>query len=244
MTTTRDVQGAPSAAGARVFRLDALHDTPAPAAAHLTHAIRPGARLPRTVRLTMHGHIKLGVWIPFAAEETIDSDRGFEWSARVAGGLFAGRDELRERVAASRFRLFGRIPVVTQSGPDTWQSALGRFFAEQAAWMPGSLLPGNGTHWHIDSAGRPVAMIPHAGRYWRVTLSVDVDGRLRDVSTIRWGRDAGRYGWIPFGMVATEERTFGDFTVPAAGRAGWWYGTPRWPAGEFFRFTIDEYAAI
>ena len=62
--------------------------------------------------------------------------------------------------------------------------------------------------------------------------------------TCRWGRDGGRYGWIPFGMVADEERTFGDFTVPSAGRVGWWYGTPRWPAGEFFRFTVDEYTAF
>jgi hypothetical protein len=244
MTMTWDPKDTLAVADARVFRPDALHDLPATAAAYLTHAIEPGARLPHGIRLTMHGHIKLGSWLPFTAEETIEDDCRFQWSARVAGGLFSGRDELGDRWAASRFRLFGRIPVVAQSGPDVWQSALGRFVAEQAIWLPGTLLPDAGTHWHADPEGRIVAMIPHPGGYGRVTLEVDATGRLRNLNVIRWGRDAGRYSWISFGMVADEERTFGDFTVPSAGRVGWWYGTKRWPAGEFFRFTVDDYVAF
>lgn len=240
MTTTWDHQDT-SVAAMRVFRPDTLHDVPRPAAAYLTHAIMPGAQLPHGVALTMHGHIKLGVWLPFTANETIEDGCHFRWSARVAGGVFTGSDELRGRLAASRFQLFGHIPVVTQSGPDVGQSALGRFLTEQAIWMPGSLLPDGGTHWHVDQDCRPVAMIPHAGGYGRVTLSVDVDGRLRDVSISRWGRDGARRGWLPFGMVADQEQTFGSFTVPSAGRVGWWYGTNRWPAGEFFRFSIDNY---
>ncbi|HEY7175908.1 MAG TPA: DUF6544 family protein [Micromonosporaceae bacterium] len=243
MATIWDVQDT-SVSAVRVFRLDALHDVPAPAAAYLTRAIEPGARLPRGVRLTMHGQIKLGAWLPFIAEETIEDGCRFRWSARVAGGLFSGSDELRGRLAESRFELFGRVPVVTQSGSDVRRSAVGRFLAEQAVWLPGNLLPDAGARWHVDRAGRAVVMVPHHGRYGRVTLSVQVDGRLRDISVSRWGRDAGQFGWIPFGMVAEEERTFGDFTVPSAGRAGWWYGTKRWPAGEFFRFTIDDYAAL
>jgi hypothetical protein len=244
MTTTLNVQDVSAVSGVRVFRLDALHGMPAPAARYFTHAIERGARLPHGVRLTMHGHLKLGVWLPFTAEETIEDNGCLRWSARVAGGLFSGSDDLQDRLATTRFRLFGLVPAITQSGPDVRRSALGRFLAERATWMPGSLLPEGGARWHLDQAGRAVVMVPHHGRYGRVTLSVDVDGRLHDVSIIRWGRDAGRFGWIPFGMVADGERTFGDFTIPSAGRVGWWYGTKRWPAGQFLRFTIDDYAAL
>lgn len=233
--TTATVPGTP------VFRPDALRDLPVPAAAYLTHAIEPGTPLLNGARLTMHGHIKVGTWLPFTAEETIDRDSCFRWSVRVAGGLFSGTDELCGSWASSRFGLFGTVPVVRTDGSDVWRSALGRFFAEQAAWLPGSLLPDTGTRWHVDPRGRAVASVPHDGGYARIALGVAPDGRLRDVSLSRWGRDAGRYGWIPFGMVAIGERTFGGFTVPSAGRVGWWYGTPRWRHGEFFRFALDGY---
>jgi hypothetical protein len=41
-------------------------------------------------------------------------------------------------------------------------------------------------------------------------------------------------------MVADTETAFGNFTLVSRGRVGWWYGTAKWPAGEFFRFTIDD----
>lgn len=236
--------GAPAVPGPHVYQPEMLHDLPGPAAAYLAHAIEPGTRLPCGVRLTMHGHIKAGVWLPFTAEETIDRDYRFWWSARIAGGLISGRDELHHQWAASRFHLLGLVPLGRGSGPDVWQSALGRFLAEQAAWLPGNLLPDMGTHWHLGPDGAAVAMVPHHGGYARLALGVEPDGRLHTVSTRRWGRDGGRYGWIPFGMIAEAEHTFGDFTVPSVGRAGWWYGTPRWPAGEFFRFTVDDYATF
>lgn len=36
----------------------------------------------------------------------------------------------------------------------------------------------------------------------------------------------------------TAYATFGGVSVPSAGRAGWFYGTDRWPEGEFFRYRI------
>jgi hypothetical protein len=222
----------------------ALDDLPAPAAAYLSHAIAPGARLPDRVRITTHGHIRIGAWLPFTAVQTIERDRRSTWSARVAGGLLCGSDELDRNRARNRVGLFDRVPVARASGRDVTRSALGRFHAELTAWLPGCLLPGTGTHWHLDDHGDPSALVPHDGGYARICLRVADDGRLRGVSLLRWGRDAGRHGWIPFGMVATQERTFGDFTVASAGRVGWWYGTPRWRSGEFLRFTVDDYTAL
>jgi hypothetical protein len=200
-----------------------------------------GVRVPGSVRLRMHGHIRLGGWLPFTAEQTIDAERGFQWTARVAGGLFTVRDELDRGHALTRASLGGLVPVMHATGPDVARSALGRFLIERAVWMPGTLLPYSGTSWHVDRDGRAAAMIPEPGGYTRVALGVEPDGRLRDVAMCRWGRDRGRFGWIPFGMVAEEESTFAGFTIASKGRVGWWYGTPRWPAGEFLRFTVDDY---
>jgi len=221
-----------------------LRYLPAPVATYLGHAIEPGARLPQRIRLTMHGHIKVGTWLPFTADETIDRGRGFQWSARIAGGLISGRDELRDDRAASRFDALGVLPVARESGRDFWESAMGRFLAEQAAWMPWSLLPEGGTRWHVDSEGRAIALVPHHRGYTRVAHRIDVDGRLRTLSLYRWGRNSGRYGLVPFGLKVDEERAFGDFTVPSGGRVGWWYGTQQWPTGQFFRFTVDDYVPL
>jgi hypothetical protein len=47
-----------------------------------THAIRDGAALGDGVRLTMTGRIKVGTWLPFTAEQTVDG-RSFGWRARA-----------------------------------------------------------------------------------------------------------------------------------------------------------------
>ena len=36
------------------------------------------------------------------------------------------------------------------------------------------------------------------------------------------------------------QRSFGGVTIPSAGRVGWFFGTDRWPGGEFFRFEITD----
>jgi uncharacterized protein DUF6544 len=51
----------------------------------LQHAIAEGAALGRGVRLTMTGRIRVGAWLPFSAEQTVDG-RSFAWRARVGWG--------------------------------------------------------------------------------------------------------------------------------------------------------------
>ena len=89
-----------------------------------------------------------------------------------------------------------------------------------------------------------MATVPAAGGYTRVHLGIAADGAIRDLTLQRWGRAGGRYGWIPFGMRADADATFGGLTVVSQGSVGWWYGTDKWPYGEFFRFTIDDLHAF
>jgi hypothetical protein len=223
----------------RIFRDHGLDTLPAPAAAYLRHAIASETLLPKRVRLTMHGHLKAGAWLPFTAEQVIDCEHGSWWTARIASGLLHARDSFDHGQGRTRVRAAG-IPVVSADGPDVTRSALGRFLAEQAAWMPGNLLPDAGTHWHAPDTAHAVAIVPAGRTYTRLGLGIEPDGALRDLTMSRWGRIGKGYGEVPFGMRADAEATFGGFTVVSKGRVGWGYGTDAWPAGEFFRFTIDD----
>ena len=56
----------------------------------------------------------------------------------------------------------------------------------------------------------------------------------------RWGDPdhTGTFGLYPCGGDVTSYAAFGGVSVPRTGRAGWFYGTDRWPEGEFFRYQI------
>ncbi len=221
-----------------MFTLGSCNGLPEPAARYLRHAIAPGARLGRRAWLAMHGTIKIGVWLPFQARQVIDSRSGFSWEAHLAGGLVRGSDQYDGVDAATRVEV-AFVRMMAATGPDVARSAAGRFAAEMCAWMPGRLL--------LDpavtlSSPDDQHVLVRTGHRDVVHLHVAGTGALLDVSLARWGRDGRRpYRPLPFGMEVDDERRFGDFTIPSAGRAGWWYGTPRWRTGEFFRFIVDEF---
>ncbi len=55
----------------------------------------------------------------------------------------------------------------------------------------------------------------------------------------RWGNPDGHpFGRYPFGVSVDSERTDSGVTVAAEIRAGWWRGTARQDAGEFFRARV------
>jgi hypothetical protein len=60
-------------------------DLDEPVRRFLQHAIGAGAALGGGVRLTMTGRIRVGAWLPFSAEQTVDG-RSFAWRARVGWG--------------------------------------------------------------------------------------------------------------------------------------------------------------
>src|SRR5690349_13952293 len=100
------------APGAR-FTLDMLAGVDEPVRRFLGHAITDGAPLARRVRVSMHGRIKAGTWLPFAAEQ--DTERGsFVWRARVPGRRFAVlgvTDRYADGAGSMEGRLFGRRRV-------------------------------------------------------------------------------------------------------------------------------------
>lgn len=225
-------------ADAGSFGDDDLAGLPEPVIRYLRAAIAPGTPRSRSARITMTGHIDLGRWIPFRAEETLTPSSGFVWSG-AAALVVRGSDRYVEGTGRLDWRLLGLVPVARADGPDVDRSSAGRCVGE-AVWLPTSLLPRFGVRWTADDEHHVVATLALGGDDHRLRLSIDDAGRLRSVTFDRWGdpTSSGRFDWHPFGLDATDHATFAGMTIPSAGRAGWYHGTDRWSEGEFFRYRI------
>ncbi|MEL6981049.1 MAG: DUF6544 family protein, partial [Actinomycetota bacterium] len=193
--------------------------------------------------LLMEGEIKLKSWFPFTARQILHPTAGFVWDASVGWWWlrFRGGDSYVNGSGSLDFKLAGRVPVVRASGPDIDKSAAGRLAIESVVWAPQSLLPGAGARWQAGddqtaTVTRSIDGVPHD-----VTVTVDRDGSIRDVSMLRWGNPDGDYAWVPFGGSVARTATFdGDITIASEGTVGWWWGTSRQAEGEFFRYRIRE----
>jgi hypothetical protein len=218
-----------------------LEGLPEPVRRHLVQAIAPGTPLAVSARLRMRGHIKVGRWLPFRARQLLSPHHGFVWAARVAGGVIAGADRYVDGAGGMGWKLAGLVTVAHADGPDPSRSAAGRAAAE-GMWVPTALLPRFGVRWKAGgpeevSASYRIGQVP-------IELRYRLDGRGRILSFVfdRWGDPdgSGTFTWHPFGGEITGYRTFDGVTIPAAGRAGWFFGTDRWPASEFFRYQITD----
>ena len=223
------------------FSPDLVAGLPEPARRWLTHALAPGTPLWSSVQLRMRGEIRIGTWRSFTARQVLAPPHGFIWAAtaRVAGLPVTGFDRYGSGTGQMRWRLLGLVPVVSGAGPDVTRSAAGRLAGEGVCWLPTAF---GAARW----SGGPEP--DTAVATWRigdadesVLLRVDPDGALREVRLQRWGNPDGQaFGRHPFGVAIEAERTSGGVTVPSTLRAGWWWGTDRQDAGEFFRAEVTD----
>jgi hypothetical protein len=91
----------------------------------LGYAIREGAPIGRPLRLAMEGRIRVGVWLPFTAQQTIDG-ASFAWRAKVGKGRFAPLqvvDAYAHGTGSTEGRLLGRTRLFGARGADTTRSA-------------------------------------------------------------------------------------------------------------------------
>lgn len=217
---------------------------PAPARRLLSRALPPGGPLVSTVVLDMVGEIRLRRWMPFRARQVLAAGSGFVWAPHVGRPplVVTGADSRVDGRGRLDFRLWGRIPVVHAEGPDTDRSTAGRLAAETVVWLPQALTPAMGAAWTaLDDTHATVSVAVGTPRPVDVTVTVDRDGRLRELTLQRWGDPDGRPpADHPFGGEMEAEQTFHDVTIVSAGRVGWWWGTPRQDDGVFFRFRITD----
>jgi hypothetical protein len=213
---------------------------PEPVRRYLEHAIAPGTPLWQSVVVSMVGHIKIGAWRPFTATQVVAPRLGYIWAAdaRLSGIPVIGYDRLSGGTGEMRWRLLGLVPVVCTDGPDVTRSAAGRL-ASEIALIPTAF--GGATWTGGDTPDTAVARWGGGGQEERVELHLGQAGQLREVLMQRWGNPDGRpFARYPFGVTVGGERTDAGVTLPADIRAGWWWGTDRQDAGEFFRARITK----
>jgi hypothetical protein len=200
-------------------------------------AIAPGTPLAASARLAMRGRIKLRSWTAFRATEVIAPHAGFVW--RASAGPIRGYDRYVHGEGEMRWKLLGLLPVMRATGPDIGRSAAGRL-AGEAAWLPTSLLPRFGVRWSALGERRLAASFPLDAHELELHVLLDEQARIEACWLGRWGDPdrTGTHALHPFGMEATAHRTFSGLTIPSAGRAGWHYGTDRWPEGVFFEYEL------
>jgi hypothetical protein len=66
--------------------------------------------------------------------------------------------------------------------------------------------------------------------------------RVRSVQLDRWAdpERSGAFAWHPFGIEVDGYATLDGVSIPNRGRGGWFFGTDRWPEGDFFHYEITD----
>jgi hypothetical protein len=205
------------------------------------HAIADGAPLAGEARLTMAGRIKVGAWLPFTAEQTVDS-RSFAWTARVGWGPLTPLrvvDRYAGGAGSTEGRLFGRVPLFRAADPDTARSAAGRTALESVVFAPATVLPRHGVAWRADDENTIVARLDLPPEHPEVHARIDERGALETVSALRWGNPGRQpFDFVPCGCEVHAERRFGDVLIPSSVSVGWWFGTPGY--APFFKARITS----
>jgi hypothetical protein len=220
-----------AATSTRGFAPDRLAGLDEPVRRYFNHTIREGAPLPNAVQMTMRGRIKVGVWLPFTAVQTVDG-RSFAWRARV--GPLRVTDRYGDGVGRTEGRLFGRLRLFGAEDSATARSAATRAAIESVVFAPASVLPERGVDWRAESDSVIVARFDLPPEHPEVRVVIDDHGAMRTVAAPRWFKD--RY--VPFGGEILAERRFGDLVIPSRVRVGWWFGTDRY--APFFEADIDD----
>jgi hypothetical protein len=208
---------------------------PAPARRWLDRAAPAGAGAPARVELWTRGEIRLGRWRSLRARQVLVPGRGFVWAARVGRRPVAitGFDRYAAGRGELRWRLAGLVTVMAASGPDIDRSAAGRLAAESVLLPPSLLDPA--VAWEGLDGRRAVATLAAGPWSHEVTIAVDADGVLREVSLPRWGApgDTPRQG--VFRVALEGEVRDAGVAVCAAMTAGW----DGDPDGPFLRCAVD-----
>jgi hypothetical protein len=230
----------PSADPTRRFTSELLAGLDEPVRRYFRHAISEGAALPNGVRMAMSGRIKVGLWLPFTAEQTVDG-RSFAWRARVGWGPLAPlrvTDRYADAAGSTEGRLLGRVTLFHAEDVNTARSAATRAAIESVVFAPPSVLPGRGVAWRAETDNVIVACFDLAPERPEIRLRIDEHGAIRTVSAPRWGNAGEKtFQYIPFGGDVHAERRFGDLVLPSILSVGWWFDTPRY--APFFRAAIN-----
>lgn len=226
------------------FSEEMIAGLPAPVQRYFLHAIAPGTPLAHANQLKMQGRFRLGPdksWLSMRCQQLITS-QGFVWKAIIGGRLLQldGADYyMINGLGAVQFGLWGLIPIINVHDRNTLRSSIGRL-AQEFVWLPSALLPQQGVKWQAVSDSIIQASLKIHDETVTLTLVIDTDGKVLQISSHRWGNHTknGKWGYIPFGGKCHADQTFGGFTIPSQVNVGWWFGTDSY--FDFFKCTIKQ----
>jgi hypothetical protein len=199
-----------------------------PVRRYFTHAIDQGAPLEAEMKLRMKGRIKIGLWLPFTAQQDCDGS-SFIWRAQVPRHLriLTVTDSYHDGAATIDGRLLGAVRMFHSEDQNIVRSAAARAAAE-GVLAPIGLLPSPTCTWHAASDSEIIVDLSRASERPSLHLTIDNDGAVQSVNLQRWGNPGGKaFRYLPFGGNVMAEKRFGDLVLPARIRVGWWHGTER-----------------
>jgi hypothetical protein len=210
------------------FDASVLSSCDEPVRRYFTHAIDHGAPLEPRMTLRMKGRIKLGLWLPFAAQQDCDGS-SFLWRAQVPRHVrfLTVTDSYAAGRACIDGRLLGALRMFHSDDQNIVRSAAARA-ATEGILAPIGILPSPTCIWHAESDNEIIVDLVLPPERPALHLTIDNDGAVRSVNLQRWGNAGGKaFGYIPFGGDVLAEKRFGDFVLPAHLRVGWWHGSER-----------------
>jgi hypothetical protein len=178
--------------------------------------------------LRMKGRIKLGLWLPFTAQQDCDGS-SFLWRAQVPRHVrvLTVTDRYTAGRASIDGRLLGALRMFHSDDHNIVRSAAARA-ATEGILAPIGILPSPTCIWHAKTDNEIIVDLFLPPERPALHLTIDNDGAVRSVNLQRWGNAGEKdFGYIPFGGDVLAERRFGDLVLPARLRVGWWHGSER-----------------
>ncbi len=225
-----------------VFTSDMVANSDEPVQRYFLHAIEPGTPLATYAELTMKGQLQRepdGEWLPMKASQIVSTAPSFIWQPNIGKRLtnFSGADYYYRGRGRTKFSLWGIIPLVDARSKDVDRSAAGRLGAEYI-WLPSALLPQYGVTWKAMARNTIQANFKIDNEPIVLTLNLDKEGRLLEISLPRWNDVQKSENWKYSTFIAKveAEQTFDGYTVPSSVSAGWLNTDVTWI---FFRSNIQ-----
>ena len=161
-------------------------------------------------------------------------------TARLLGLPVVGFDRYTRGSGQMRWRLRNLLPVMRADGPDITRSAAERHAGELLLYVPAAAVDGP-IAWRAVDEDHATARVQLESAAIDVTITVASNCALSELVLSRWGNPDGT-SFIEhiFGAAFKDEVTFGGVTLPREVTAGWHYGTPHWPEGQFIRYSIAD----
>ncbi len=225
---------------------ESLAGLPAPAQRYLRRALpadvpaAPSSEVVFEQKVKKDKTVTDSPFLVYRIREVLSIGRGITGDGWMKGGL--PRSVFfwyAQGVGKSREAIFDLVPVILTGGENVSRTLRGRALFE-LFWLPSAFLPQAGAVWEGVDDERARVTVSLDGDSMPLTLRIDPEGRLLEVTAPRWGStgtEDRKYTHIPFGMVVDEERTFGGYTIPSRLRGGWWYGTDRYIESIHFAVT-------